>query len=88
MKKLTSDNHVTRSVFVENKVLANEYDTCKKRGPIATVIPGKTRVEGWILIDFPKEVIEKGFGEVILDKMKGPMQKEQRKRKTLIKRQW
>ena len=48
-------------------------------------IPGKMWVIGWALIDTPKEVVKKSFQEVILDKMKGPMQKEQTKRKQIDK---
>ena len=45
-------------------------------------------VTGWTLIDTSKEVVEKSFEEVILDKMKDPtMQKEQTKIKKLVKKQ-
>ena len=67
---------------MENEDLANGCEICKKIGPKPLAIPGKTWVIDWVLIDTPKkEVVEKSFEEVILDKMKGPMQKEQRKRK-------
>ena len=59
---------------------------CKKIGSKPPAIPGKTWVISWALIDTPKEVVEKSFEEVILDKMKGPTQKEQTKRKKLIER--
>ena len=40
----------------------------------------------WALIDTPEEKVEKSFGVVTLDKMKGPTQKEQTKRKKMIER--
>ena len=76
------ENPVISSTLVENEDLANGCEICKKIGPKPLAIPGKTWVIGWVLIDTPKkEVVEKSFEEVILDKMKGPMQKEQTKRK-------
>ena len=63
------------------------WQTCKKIGPKPQAVWGKTWVIGWALIVTPKEVVEKNFEEVIFDKIKGPMQKEQRKRKKLIEKQ-
>ena len=72
---------------MENEDLANGCKICKKIGPKPLAIPGKMWVIGWVLIDTPKWVVEKSFEEVILDKMKGPMQKEQTKRKRTDERQ-
>ena len=68
---------------MENEDLANGCKLCKKIGPKPPAIPGKTWVIGWTLFDTPKEVVEKSFEKVILDIMKGPMQKEQIKRKKI-----
>ena len=72
---------------MENKDLANSCETSKKIGPKPLAIPGKTWLISWALIGIPKEVAEKSFEEVILDKMKGPTQKEQTMRKKLTKKQ-
>ena len=73
---------------MENKNLANGCDICKKIGPKPLAILAKMWVTGWTLIDTSKEVVEKSFEEVILDKMKDPtMQKEQTKIKKLVKKQ-
>lgn len=78
------DNPATSSTIVENKNPANDCETCKKIGPLG--IWGKTWVIDWALIDTPEEKVEKSFGVVTLDKMKGPTQKEQTKRKKMIER--
>ena len=64
-------------------VLANDCKICQKMGLKPTAIPGKMWVIGWALIDTPKEVVKRSFQEVIFDKMKGPTQKGQTKRKQI-----
>ena len=68
---------------MESEDLANGCKIRKKIGPKPPAILGKMWVIGWVLTDTPKEVVEKIFEEVILDKMKGPTQKEQTKRKKI-----
>ena len=70
------DDPATSSTLVENKDHANGCGICNKIGLKPLAILQKMWVISWALIDTPKEVVEESFEEVILGKIKGPMQEK------------
>ena len=71
---------------MENEDLANDCDISKKIKPKPPATAGGTWFIGWAPIETRKILLEKSFEEVNLDKMKGPTQKEQTKRKNRLRR--
>ena len=59
-----------------DKGQAYNCDVCKRIGKEPALIPGKTWVPVWSLQDPPIiEVKNKSFEEIVLDKVKGPVEK-------------